>query len=462
MDPGQPPARLAQPVSRAVLSEEVRYHGKGLTVRALESLIDEERTRQNQQVRELQALRARNTEIQRSVIEELARLRQLTQEISGEAPKPGLWAGLRSRLPGQRKEPLVERSVEQLLREQYNLSARRVKEAADFADRLAVAERELYDEIDRLNQRIIESSQNKALAASFLQRLQAFADQSGTPGTPGTPPAADSVEALTRQADRDRSRRLLTEHATQLQLYHTAVERLGQLKDSTRALSETIASLRGDITQYVMAASEKLDLVSGQIRAIGAAADATGTLLEMKRSLDGLSESLNQTTRFVAETQRYFRENLDSLVGNLEVYDDETRASLEINLDMSRAADDARIARLVHSALSEGTALPPTVLDGRPPGNPRRLVSPEAPVSTDGGSTSGSSSDPRSDTTGSSNPLGGSGSSNMHGGSNQSSDTRSDSTSTGGDTRGGSASTDADTRGGTKGGADTGRRGSGR
>jgi hypothetical protein len=363
------PASPPDSASREVLSEQVRYSGQSLTVRSLESLIDDERARQNQQLRELVGLRDRHAELQRNVVDELARLRQAALAVNDEAPRPGRWAGLRSLLPGSRKEPVIERSVEQLLREQYSLSARRVKEAADFADRLAVAERELYDEIDRLNQRIIESCQNRAVAASFLGRLQAFMEQAEVQRRLLAP---DSIEALTRQADLDRARRLLSEHATQLQLYHTAVERLNQLKDSTRVLNDTIASLRGDITQYVMAASEKLDLVSGQIRAIGAAADATATLLEMKRSLDGLSESLNQTTRFVAETQRYFRENLDSLVGRLEVYDSQTRASLEVNLELSRAADDTRIARLVRSALGDGSSAP-SASPAEPPSAPRQL-----------------------------------------------------------------------------------------
>ena len=74
------PDRLPDPplVSRTVLSEEVRYHGQNLTVRVLESLIDEKRARQNHQVQEFSTLRARNTELARSVVEELARLRQLT------------------------------------------------------------------------------------------------------------------------------------------------------------------------------------------------------------------------------------------------------------------------------------------------------------------------------------------------------------------------------------------------
>lgn len=397
MDAETGPAGDEDRVPRTVLTETVRYSGQSITVRSLESLIDGERTRQNQQVQELQALRSRNTEIQQSVVEELSRLRQIAQAVHAELPKPGLWGSLRSILPGRRKDLLVEHSVEQLLREQYHLSARRVKEAADFADRLAVAERELYDEIDRLNQRIIESSQNKALAAEFLQRLQGFMDQTLAKRRPLS---ADSVEALTWQADLDRGRRLLTEHATQLQLYHTAVERLSQLKDSTRVLSETIASLRGDITQYVMAASEKLDLVSGQIRAIGAAADATATLLEMKQSLEGLSESLNQTTRFVAETQRYFRENLDTLVGRLEVYDYETRASLEVNLELSRAADDARISRLVTSALRDGSALRPELAGAGLPA-PRQLPAPSqrsgppsGPIRVGGGERPSATSSP--------------------------------------------------------------------
>ena len=94
--------------------------------------------------------------------------------------------------------------------------------------------------------------------------------------------------------------------------------------------------------------------MSRQLRAIGTAADATATLIEMKRSLEMLNDSMNQTTRFVAETQRYFRENLDQLVGSLEVYDHETRASLEVNLELSRAADGARIERLVQLTLSSG------------------------------------------------------------------------------------------------------------
>lgn len=336
---------------REILDHAVRYEGQGLSVQGLETLIDRERSRQNAQVGQLLQLRERNTELQQALSHELLRLRELTEQVLPDKKESGVLGALAKVLPGRRRAPLPRASVEQLLREQYTVSAHRVKEAAEFADRLQVSERELFDEIDGMNQRMIESSKNKAKAASFVRGLMEFQEQAAVQ-LRRLP--SDSVEALQLHADIDRSRRLLAEHATQLQLFHTAVDRLGLLKDSTRMLVDTVAALRGDITQYVMAAGEKLDLVSRQLRAIGTAADATATLIEMKRSLEALNESMNQTTRFVAETQRYFRENLDQLVGSLEIYDHETRASLEVNLELSRVADGARVERLVQRALGEG------------------------------------------------------------------------------------------------------------
>lgn len=343
---------------REILDHSIRYEGQGLTVQGLEQLIDRERSRQNAQVGQLNQLRQRNTELQQALTQELVRLRELTEQVLPEKKESSVLDALAKVLPGRRRAPLPRASVEQLLREQYTVSAHRVKEAAEFADRLQVSERELFDEIDALNQRMIESSKNKAKAASFVRGLMAFQEQA-TVQLARLP--SDSVEALQLHAEVDRSRRLLAEHATQLQLFHTAVDRLALLKDSTRMLVDTVAALRGDITQYVMAAGEKLDLVSRQLRAIGTAADATATLIEMKRSLEALNESLNQTTRFVAETQRYFRENLDQLVGSLEIYDHETRASLEVNLELSRVADGARIERLVQLALGSGADAAPAV-----------------------------------------------------------------------------------------------------
>lgn len=350
--------------SRAILEHRISYEGKGLTVQGLEALIDRERSRQNAQVSELVQLRTRNTELQGMLARELLRLRDLTtQVLPAEKRENGVFSSALARvMPSRRKAPLPRASVEQLLREQYTASAHRVKEAAEFADRLMVSERELFDEIDTLNTRMIESSKNKTRAATFVRQLMEF--QEHTARRLRTVAAA-SVDGLQLQADLDRARRLLAEHATQLQLFHTAVDRLGLLKDSTRMLVDTVAALRSDITQYVMAAGEKLDLVARQLRAIGTAADATATLIEMKRSLEALDDSINQTTRFVAETQRYFREHLDQLIGSLEIYDHETRASLEVNLELSRAADNTRIDRLVALTLHEGNVSTPRALVGK-------------------------------------------------------------------------------------------------
>ena len=114
----------------------------------------------------------------------------------------------------------------------------------------------------------------------------------------------------------------------------------------------TVSARHMDISPALRAAaSEKLDLVAGQIRAIGTAADASVVMLEMKRSLDAMTEALAQTTRFVADTQLYFRQSLPHLLDDLHVYDEQTRDALRRNLEVSQALEDERIARGVEFAL---------------------------------------------------------------------------------------------------------------
>ena len=95
----------------------------------------------------------------------------------------------------------------------------------------------------------------------------------------------------------------------------------------------------------MVAAGEKLDLVAGQIQAIGAAADASLVMLELKQSLEAMTDSVNQTTRFVAETQAYFRENVDAMIDELRVYDEETQRVLDEHLGYSESLGELDVER---------------------------------------------------------------------------------------------------------------------
>lgn len=338
----------SQRLEHGLLQRTVKYEGEVVSTGALTSAIAGERQRQDQRVGEVQTLRGQDDTIRGELSSELVRMRELTDSIKREAAEAGQRRGFWRSLLGSKKAAPA-RSLEQLLRQQYEICTERVKAASELADRMTVVEKELFDEIDRLNRRIIESSTNATTAAEFIAEVQEYMERLDALRSAAVP---ESLEAHTAQANLDRARRLVAEHGTQLQLFQTAAERLGRLRESTRLLSGSIANLRSDITQYVMAASEKLDLVAGQIRAIGTAADAALTLADMRQSLDLLGESINQTTRFVSETQRYFRENLDQLVGGLEVYDQETRVALKVNLEMSRNADEQRIGQLVKQTLA--------------------------------------------------------------------------------------------------------------
>lgn len=323
------------------------YSGEGISVRRLEETIHLERSRQNEQVERLDKMRSRNGELQSALSEEVGKLRKISEELSSHRQQSA-WQGFLSKLPFFKERQLSRKSIEELLRRQYEVSAIRVKEAAEFADRLDAAKADLYDEIDRLNGKIIDYAQNeKDAAAAVLELSDAKTELEGKKALaePG------SLEVREIQAELDKVRRALGEHSAMLKLFSTAEDRLVRLQDNTRMLAQTISQLQSDISLYVTVASEKLDLIAGQIQAIGAAADASMVMLELKQSLEAMTESVNHTTRFVSETQAYFRNNVDQMVNELDLYDTETETVLHGNLAMNEVYDDMQVAEAISLAL---------------------------------------------------------------------------------------------------------------
>lgn len=335
----------------ALLDKKLAYSGEGISVASLETAIEQERTRQDQQVKALQQLQQRNVEVSESLSKEVQQLQRLSSYVADGRVNTSLWSRFReamSKIPGFSSLAVTPQSVEQVLRAQYESSLVRVKEAAQLADRLQLAEAQLHEEIERLNTRIIDSARNEEMAADYILQVQKVRDRLEVERD-----TTDDDGARVREIERtlDRIRAVLADHSVRLQLYHTAESRLGRLKESSRLLITTIGNLRSDVLQYVTAASEKLDMIAGQIQAIGTAADASVVMLEMKKSLDAMTDALNQTTRFVADTQLYFRQSLPNLLDDLHVFDEQTRDALRDNIEISKALEDERIARGVEFAL---------------------------------------------------------------------------------------------------------------
>ncbi len=336
-----------------ILRRDVQYLGDNLSVHRLETTIHRERKLQDDQVSELNALRQRNAELQGSLSGELDKLRDLSDHLQRERQRSGLVSGVRdlfSGLPWFSGRIITRHSIEEMLRAQYEVSAVRVREAAEFADRLEVAQVNLFDEIERLNERIVQSAKNEEIATAYIERVEAIQErleQHLDDAEEG------SSEARQIQAHLDEARRTLAKHAGLLKLYSTAENRLERLIDNTRQLAETISYLRNDITLYVTAASEKLDVIAGQIQAIGAAADASVVMLEMKHSLESLTDAVNETSRFVTETQTYFRENVDQMVDDLELYDEETVLAFEENITFNELFEQVQGSDTLNSALAK-------------------------------------------------------------------------------------------------------------
>ena len=98
-----------------ILQKDVAYTGEGISVKSLEDEISEERDVQNVKVEELKVLRERNVEIQKSLADEVGKLRKFSDYINGTATKGGFWAGFKeviSYLPGLKNIAISQRSIE--------------------------------------------------------------------------------------------------------------------------------------------------------------------------------------------------------------------------------------------------------------------------------------------------------------------------------------------------------------
>lgn len=315
------------------------YAGEELSLPVLEEWIGEEREVQGQRVDELRTIRAKNERLQTSLADELSKLREYSQVDRPESG--GLFAKLLTVLRPRGGRPQSTHSVEAVLREQYEMSVKRLREAADYADRLEASEADMHDEIERLNTRIIHSADNHDRASKYVGELKQIARE-----LQETVPES-RLQNAKLEASEDRVKRLLIEHGVRCKLYGTANERLSRLRDNARALAGTIAALRADITSYVQVAGEKLDMTAGQVQALGAAADASVVVLELEASLEALSESMNHAARFVADTQVYFRDNVDGMIDQMQVYDTETSALLEANAELERLDDSYVLSEIL-------------------------------------------------------------------------------------------------------------------
>jgi len=103
----------------SVLERQVSYSGDGISLKNLETMIEDERGRQDIKVEELKTLRSRNVELSRSLETEVKKLRKLSDYVSsGQLTKGGALATVKELLsfvPGFRRPAVTRRSVEEFL-----------------------------------------------------------------------------------------------------------------------------------------------------------------------------------------------------------------------------------------------------------------------------------------------------------------------------------------------------------
>ncbi len=239
-----------------------------------------------------------------------------------------------------RRTALARRSVAEELLKVYERTSARLREATAFTDELKLCALELQQEVDRLHRELAEATHNERVAARrVLEAEDALAELER---------AGLEPDELARR--RDRFTFDLKTEAVNLELYRVAAEQCRQHLGPARALRDTVLQLHEDMARYVINATHTVNASGRRIQGLGVMADAPIVVQELQESLDELSEAMDATVRYIADSQRLVEEILPDLSARLDARDEADNLELTASLE---EVDRARARKMAERALRE-------------------------------------------------------------------------------------------------------------
>lgn len=239
-----------------------------------------------------------------------------------------------------RRTALARRSVAEELLKVYERTSLRLREATAFADELKLCALELQQEVDRLHHELGVALHNERVAAHRVLEAEKVLRELD----------ASDLDADTLARRRDRYTFDLKTEAVNLELYRVAAEQCRQHLEPARALRDTVLQLHEDMARYVINATHTVNAAGRRIQGLGVMADAPSVVQDLQQSLDELSTAMDDTVRYIEQSQRLVEEILPDLSARLDARDETDNWELTSSLE---GVDRGRARAMAERALKE-------------------------------------------------------------------------------------------------------------
>lgn len=329
----------------AVVSKAVSYDGEDYSRENLEGMVKDYAEKHEARIGELEELKQTHDSISREMTDELAEqktvwdcIKDMTSGQQGAVP-----ANMRlllERIPIL-KERLPDRPLSELLQQKIHVTETRIREVGGFLDRMESEIENVRQDIVRLNKKMIVAAQNEEKAAEYLLQLREVKEQAERELEElGTDKTAAHRE---KEAEIDEIKRLIWQHGGKLRLYSNAEDRIASIVKMNNNFMELLTNLHTNMQSLYDAGQEVLDELRGNLSSLTTATEASELTLDMQKSMESLKTSVNRVARLASDTSLYLTQNVDRMTSQMRIYDEETQALVESNLEAEREFKEERI-----------------------------------------------------------------------------------------------------------------------
>ncbi len=339
----------------AILKRNVVYDGEEYSRESIESFSSEYAQKQETRIGELEELKKTHDHISREMTEELTEQKTLWDCIRdmGSFESGAVKANLRlimERIPVLR-DHVPERPLSELLQQKIHVTEARIREVGGFLDRMESEVENVRQDIVRLHKKMIVAAQNEEKAAEYVLQLRSAKEQAEAELAALGP----EVTAVHREkeAEIDEIKRMIWQHGGRLRLYSNAEDRISSIVKMNNNFMELLTNLHTNMQSLYDAGQEVLDELRGNLSSLTTATEASELTLEMQKSMESLKVSVNRVARLASDTSLYLTQNVDRMTSQMKIYDEETVALVESNLEAERHVKDGKIDEVLKLAEQE-------------------------------------------------------------------------------------------------------------
>ena len=326
------------------LATRPKYEGAAPSQASLLERRDSLRQRHHETLATVNELVANQQKISQELGEDLAAMQSggaRLDELQAKESERGMLASL-TRTFNRRRMILERRSVSEELLHRYEHVSRRLRQASAFSDELRLTALKMQEEVETLHSECAQALRNEQIGAKRVLELEQ--ELRKLEAGESTVPHAEREALMDRLQFEERSESLSVE------LFHAQAVLLRHEVAPARALRDTVMGMYEEMSQFVLAATARVNAAGRKIQALGIAADAPTVINELNESLAELDVAMEATEVYVAQAQELLTRVLPEISRQLK--DSTSAQAIELASDLSHMSRE-RAASLAEKALRD-------------------------------------------------------------------------------------------------------------